>query len=279
MTRWPGRALAFAALGAVLLAGWFVVRGVIWPDRHGAQVSHFTIESRYVNRELEVTVVIPAHSRPGRPLLVFLHGNGGDEDSELRNEGMFKELARLGKRAPVVAFPNGGGDSYWHHRNSGDWFRYVTREVVGGVRARYHTDPHRVAIGGVSMGGFGALDIARLRPGTFCAVAAHSPAIWTSGAQTAPGAFDDARDFARNDIVRVARRRPGRFAGPRLWIDAGQRDPFQPGDRAFVAALRASNVPVHAHLGWHGGHEHSYWQRHWPTYLKFYAHALARCGR
>jgi hypothetical protein len=108
-------------------------------------------------------------------------------------------------------------------------------------------------------------------------VGAHSPAIWLTGAQTAAGAFDDARDFAHNDIVRIARGRPGLFVGPRLWLDAAVNDPFQPGDRAFVAALKAANVPIRAHLGWHGGHDSSYWHRHWPTYLDFYAHALARC--
>ena len=24
-------------------------------------------------------------------------------------------------RAPIVAFPDGGGDSYWHDRADGDW--------------------------------------------------------------------------------------------------------------------------------------------------------------
>jgi S-formylglutathione hydrolase FrmB len=271
------RALVFAALGAALLGAWIVARGAIWPDRHGAQISHFTIESRYVHRELETTVILPAHAHAGRPLLVFLHGRGGDQDSELRNGALFKGLARLGRRAPVIAFPNGGGSSYWHDRRSGDWFRYVTREVIGAVERRYHTDRRRVAIGGISMGGFGALDIARLRPGKFCAVGAHSPAIWQTGAQTAAGAFDDARDFRHNDVVGVAQMRPGLFVGPRLWLDAGVRDPFRPGDRAFVSALEAAHVPVSAHLGWHGGHESGYWHRHWPTYLKFYAHALARC--
>jgi len=29
---------------------------------------------------------------------------------------------------------------------------------------------------------------------------------------------------------------------------------------------------------WPGGHERSYWDRHWNAYLHFYASALARCA-
>jgi S-formylglutathione hydrolase FrmB len=275
--RWPRRALAFSALGAALLAAWIVTRHAIWPDRHGAQVSHFSFDSHYLQHEVEVTVVVPKAGAAHRPLLVFLHGRGGDQDSELRNGPLFRTLAALGRRAPVIAFPYGGKDSYWHDRRSGKWGRFVTREVIHAVIRRFHTDPSRIALGGISMGGFGALDIARRRPGRFCAVGAHSPALWVRPGDTAPGAFDNAHDFARHDVIAAARRRPGRFVGPELWVDAGRADPFRAADKAFVTALRAGHVPIRAHLYWSGGHEGSYWRRHWPAYLRFYATALERC--
>src|SRR5205809_890103 len=153
--RWPRRALAFAALGGVLVAAWAIARDVIWPNRHGAQIEHLSIDSRYVHRTLGVTVVLPANAGRGRPLLVFLHGRNGDEDSEMRNRAMFDELAQLGRRAPVIAFPYGGSHSYWHDRRDGRWYRYVTREVISTMHHRFGTDTRRVAIGGISMGGFG----------------------------------------------------------------------------------------------------------------------------
>jgi S-formylglutathione hydrolase FrmB len=128
------------------------------------------------------------------------------------------------------------------------------------------------------MGGFGAFDLARLHPRRFCAVGGHSPAIWMSSGQTAPGAFDNASDFARNDIVRVARSTPGAFAGKPLWVDAGTADPFDPGDRAFIAALRSRGLKVTVHR-WPGGHTGAYWRSHWKSYLGFYARALANCQR
>jgi S-formylglutathione hydrolase FrmB len=262
----------------VFVAALAVARPYVWPDQRGARSAHLDIHSRFTHTTLGVSVVVPAGGGDARPLLVFLHGRNGTENSELRNEAMYSGLAALGDRAPVIAFPYGGRASYWHDRGDGRWDAYVMREVIPAVERRFHTDPRRVAIGGISMGGYGAWNIARAHPGHFCAVGGHSPAIWRTSGETAPGAFDDGGDFARNDLVGTARRKPGRFAGPRLWLDAGRTDPFQPGDRAFVQSLKAARVPVSVHLDWRGGHEHSYWQRHWPSYLAFYATALARCG-
>jgi S-formylglutathione hydrolase FrmB len=266
--------LAFAA---VLIAGIGIAKPYIWPDKHGASSTHFTITSRYVHKRLGVRVVVPAGAGDGSPLLVFLHGRSGSENSEVNNGPMFKELAALGARAPVIAFPFGGHHGYWHDRREGRWAAYVMREGIPQVQRRCHTDPKRVAIGGVSMGGYGAFELAREHPGHFCAVGGHSPAVWRTGGESAPGAFDDAQDFARHDLVGTARTKPGRFAGPRLWLDAGRSDPFQPGDHAFVDALRRK-LKITAHLTWQGGHERSYWQRHWPAYVAFYARALAHCG-
>jgi S-formylglutathione hydrolase FrmB len=190
---------------------------------------------------------------------------------------MFTELGKLGSRAPVIAFPYGGDRGYWHDRHGARWASYVMREVIPQVEQRFHTNVKRIAIGGISMGGYGAYEIARENPGHFCAVGGHSPAVWRTGGETAPGAFDDAADFARHDLVGTARAKPGRFVGPRLWLDAGRSDPFQRGDRTFVDALRANKVPLIAHLIWPGGHDRSYWHAHWPAYLAFYARSLAHC--
>ena len=174
---------------------------------------------------------------------------------------------RLGDDAPVVAFPDGGDASYWHDRRGGRGGRYVTGEVLPRVLKTSGADPARVAIGGISMGGFGAYDLARRNRGRFCAVGGHSPAIWTASAQTAPGAFDDAADFGRHDVVAAARR--GAFRGMKLWLDAGSRDPFRPGDAAFA---RAAHTKLRT---WPGGHDGAYWDARWRSYLRFYVTA---CG-
>jgi poly(3-hydroxybutyrate) depolymerase len=262
-------AVALAAVALVVVAGASWVADRIGVDERGAEVETLEIDSRAVGRELPTTVVVPAGAGKRRPLLVFLHGRGGDHESEL-DDAFFAALADLGGRAPIVAFPDGGDDSYWHDRGDGRWGAYVAREVIPRVVERYGTDPRRVAIGGISMGGFGAYDIARLNPDRFCAVGGHSPALWRSGAETAPGAFDDAADFARHDVIGAAER--GQLPDAALWIDIGESDPFVPGVEAF-----ASVAPAIRLRRWPGGHDDDYWHEHWPDYARFYARALARC--
>jgi S-formylglutathione hydrolase FrmB len=249
-------------------------------DRHGAEVVHLTIHSDDVGADQDVQVVVPAtdvgHTQ-NKPLLVFLHGHGGSDSSYTEDEAFFRALAALGRRAPVVAFPDGDEDSYWHDRASGRWGSYVTGEVIPTVVGRLHLDPLRVAIGGISMGGFGAYDIALDHPGRFCAVGGHSPALWLEAGATAPGAFDDAEDFERNDVIGTVRADPGAFGPIPIWNDFGSEDPFLIGDVAFDEALEVGGADLTAHE-WHGGHERSYWDRHWKQYLRFYAKALADCG-
>ncbi len=200
------RTVVLAVLaGAALLAA-VVVHDVLAVDTRGATVRHITIESRFAHRSLRVTLVEPAGATSGRPLLVFLHGRGDKGEDSNVNDAFFRALIAQGDNAPAVVFPNGGNHGYWHDRRGAKWARYVLDEVIPRALDELEADPKRVAIGGISMGGFGALDIARLHPHRFCAVGAHSPALWQTGGETAPGAFDDAQDFSapRRDRERAA---------------------------------------------------------------------------
>ena len=280
---WRRRLVAIGALLGVAVLAWILFRGggVLGPvDKRGAQVGHLAIDSRALDEQLPVSVVMPPGAEHGgrRPLLVFLHGRGADENAFL-DDGMFKALASLGRKAPVIAFPYGGDHSYWHDRADGAWGQYVTGEVIPQVARHFDTDRSRVAIGGISMGGFGAYDLARLHPGRFCAVGGHSPALWESADQTAPGAFDDAEDFARHDVIAAARGQAAPFTAQPVWLDAGDADPFRPGDAAFVSALQSAGASLTARTTWSGGHDDSCWDSHWDACLRFYAGALRTCGR
>jgi S-formylglutathione hydrolase FrmB len=240
-------------------------------------VVSFTVKSRYVGRSLHEQAVVPAGVGGGerRPLIVWLHGRGGHPGDVFWDE-LYAELARLGPRAPIVLEVDGGDHSYYHDRRSGRWGSYVMREVIPAALKRLPADGSRVAIAGISMGGFGALDLARLYPGRFCAAGAHSPAVWLRAGDTAPGAFDDAADFSRHDVHAYARTRPRPYGRLPLWLDRGSRDAFVPGDAALVAALRAHGASLTSHV-WPGAHEGEYWREHIARYLRWYAGRLARC--
>jgi S-formylglutathione hydrolase FrmB len=274
------------ALAVLLLAGigiWLLVRAVsdvLTTDKHGAELTELEIRSEAVGETLPVNVVVPesADGDENRPLLVFLHGRADDgdgEDSNLSDE-MYAALADQGDRAPVVAFPSGGEASYWHDRADGEWGAWVTDEVIPRVAKEFGADRGRVAIGGISMGGYGAFDIAQSKPGRFCAVGGHSAALWTTAGETAPGAFDDAEDFEEHDVIGAAQTEPGPYLSQPVWVDAGDADPFQPGIQAFTVALEAAGADLTAKT-WPGDHTGDYWRSHWDDYMRFYSRALADC--
>ena len=236
-------------------------------ETKGARVVHFKLRSADVGRVVQETAVIPRGGSTGRPLLVLLHWRGGRPDSLLSNQ-LLAGLAALGRRAPVVVMPDGGGGSFFHDRRTGRWASYVVHEVIPAAARRFGVDGSRVALGGTSMGGFGALDIARLWPGRFCAVGAHSPAIFESARSRMAGSFDSARDFARHDLLAL---HPSYGRTP-VWIDVGTQDRFRAADVRFAREL---GLQPHVWRGTHGSH---YWKSHMGQYLRFYANALARCG-
>lgn len=277
----------FAALGllAALLVGVgyllattvFTTTNEELARRNGDQLLHITVHSKAVGRDLGVNVIVPplAGPRGRRGLLVFLHGRGGYEGTF--NDAVLRGLPLLHGHGPVIAFPAGGDHGYWHNRAEGDWDAYVVDEVIPLLERRFGVDRKKLAIGGISMGGFGAYDIALHHPGLFCAVGGHSPALWFEGGETAPGAFDDLADFERNDVVGRVSEDPDAFGGAKVWNDYGSEDDFRVYDEGFVAAMSRGSADFTTH-SWPGAHTGGYWNDHWPDYQRFYVRALSHCG-
>ncbi len=264
--------LALVALVAVLVtAGWIAQRDLRrgYYTTHGATVVRFTVSSPLVHRDLHEILVVPPGGEQGRELLVFLHGRSSYPAKNLR-QPFFDALHDLGPKAPAVLLADGGDHSYWHDRSDGKWGTSMLREVIPAGVARSHADPRRVAIGGISMGGFGALDLAGIAPKRFCAVGAHSAALWFRGGDTPAGAYDDAEDFARHDVIRFAAKQ--RLYGMPVWIDVGRDDPFAKADIALAHELRAhgESVQLQVHSGGHSG-----WSGRMAEYLRFYSRACA----
>jgi S-formylglutathione hydrolase FrmB len=283
-----GAVLALIVTGAIAL----IVDGQVEPaysgysSTYGARVVDYSLASNLLRRRLDEVGIVPPGDET-RPLLVLLHGRhdrtgpyslspsqSGPES--MLSEALFAGLAELGKDAPIVVLLNGGQHSWYHDRRNGRWASMILDDAIPDALRRFHARPDRIAIGGISMGGYGALHLAALRPREFCAVGAHSAALYESYRASAPVAFDNAADFARNDVFKAARQ--GRFNRLPVWIDGGSNDPFHDADAVFSSLLRARGVGVTYHV-WPGAHTASYWEAHMAAYLDFYASALAQCHR
>ena len=96
---------------------------------------------------------------------------------------------------------------------------------------------------GISMGGYGAILLAEKYPDMIRAVAAISPAIWTSYEQAQsvnPGAYASAADFADCDAVTHT----AALSGTPVRVASGNDDPFRPGVLALASQLPKSSTVV-----------------------------------
>jgi predicted esterase len=101
------------------------------------------------------------------PLVIALHGMGGDENSyfEAYNKGAFKTEAE--NHGYIVACPKGRKPTSMY---VGDAERDVM-DVIEEMKRAYRIDADRIYLTGHSMGGFGTWSIAMNHPGVFAALA------------------------------------------------------------------------------------------------------------
>jgi len=234
------------------------------------RVQTFTLHSRLLDRDFKEILLLPPGGARGRQLLVFLHGY--TQPTAENATSMTPALRGLGRRAPVVLLVDDGDlTSWWHDRGSGRWGSYVLQEAIPAALRRTGAKATRVAIGGISMGGFGSLDLARLAPKRFCAVGAHSPAVLTETYLRYANAFDGEADFARHDLLTVAARH--RLYRIPVWIDVGREDGLRTSDKALADELRGHGSKVTFRI-FPGGH--SGWAGRMRTYLDWYVSACHR---
>jgi len=197
-------------------------------------------------REVGYTIAYPPGHRPGDrlPLVVMLHGYGGDHNGGIGGLTPAQALAldTEPRLQPMAMVTVDGGGGYWNPHPLDDPLGMVVHELIPLCRRHgLGAPPHSIGVMGISMGGYGALLFAEKYPRLFRAVAAISPAIWTSYPQARGvnrGAYASAADFASDDVVTHARA----LARIPVRVASGEEDPFHPGVAALAAALPAGAV-------------------------------------
>jgi S-formylglutathione hydrolase FrmB len=241
----------------------------------GPQLSG-TFYSRARNQTVGYTIGYPPGHRPGSelPLVIMLHGYGGTHASALFGLSPARALAlRVGGAPlpPMALVTVDGGTGYWNPHPGDNPQAMLVDEVIPLCRSRGLGQPRRVGVMGVSMGGYGALLLAEKFPHLISAVAAISPAIWTSYPQARAanaGAYASAADFAADDAVTHA----AALARVPVRVAAGFGDPFYPGVRAFARALpkRTGGGPPEVSFST-GCHDDAFFTAQEPPSLAFLA--------
>jgi len=263
------------------------------PALGGALSCSIYLPPGYARERGPYRVLYLLHGTRGSALDWPRHGRVRDTADALIGSGAIRPL--------IIVMPD--ARTSWYVDSAalggpGDFATAIDRDLVDLIDRDYATDTSRAgrAIAGLSMGGYGALRLAMLRPERYGAVAAVSPALWVrvtpatvpderydrvfQGAFGRP--FDSRRFVAANpmsliDGVAHARRAPA------IYLSAGNDD--YPGivadTQTFHGALRTAGLPAELHVV-PGRHDWGLWSAELAPILRFVDAALgaqAAAGR
>ncbi len=172
----------------------------------------------------------PGHTIGSRlPLVVALHAYGGDHTRVFSGLSLPQALAMRVSGMPLPAMAMvaaDGGNGYWHPRPGDDPLGMIVNEVIPRCQnLGLGVPPNPIGVMGISMGGYGALLLAEKHPALIRAVAAISPAVWTSYGQASSAnrsAFASTEEFSANDVFRYAQS----LSDVAVRIASGTSDPF-----------------------------------------------------
>ena len=221
-------------------------------------------------RRVRWAISYPPGSDEAVPVALVLHGRGDNFAAAFGSHALDRFLAAVvGAGTPpfALASVDGGDHTYWHRRRDGDDPQRMLVDEFVPMLAQRGLHTARIGLSGWSMGGYGALLLAeRLGAKRCAAVAVDSPALWRRASETAPGAFDDARDYAANDVFSGR----SQLVGIPVRVAIGTSDPFYAATRAFVAGIHPPPVTDFSM----GGHTPAFWRHSASGQLRFLGRAL-----
>jgi enterochelin esterase-like enzyme len=227
------------------------------------------------DRAQEVEVYLPPGYDPssprGYPVFYLLHGFPGRPEGFLLalRVGVLEDVLvaqhRIQPMILVMPFGSTGvfTDKEWANgiRPHDDWETFVARDVVDAVDARFDTIPTGAgrAIGGLSEGGYGALNIALHHPREFRVVESWSG---YERADNLKSIFGGSPLLLRRNSpldelpdVAGALRRSGAY----VWLYSSSEDRFLRQNERFVRELHDARIR-HTFLLVHGGHNFAVWR-------------------
>jgi enterochelin esterase-like enzyme len=250
----------------------------------GSTVVEHPVYARTLDLSTSYNVFLPAgYNESGRryPVLYMLHGVAGDA-TEWQSIGLLEAADRLiqdGEIEPMlIVLPNGGANYWVNHADGARWGDYLASDVVTSVDREYRTLPDRAAraVGGLSMGGEGALRMALLNPDVFGIVAAHSPSLRTAYDQLSPELqqlYGTEAEWRAASGLWLATDTDA-AAWLTISLDVGEDDPWRPNVELLHARLDERGVS-HRFEVLPGEHAAEYWIGNVDHYLGFYSGAFA----
>jgi len=140
------------------------------------RLKHLAFASAAMGHKVGISILPPAHDQPAA-LIIFLHGKGGDETTDLPAFMNFIRpvMRELQLPEPLVVFPNGGLTGY-----RGNMATLIVDELMPYLDRHYRLLPdsrHRL-LAGFSMGGGGAVRLTLQYPQAFGGAASWGGGVW-----------------------------------------------------------------------------------------------------
>lgn len=233
----------------------------------------FTINSPALGGRGELALFVPpaAADRVDVPIVVLLHGVYGSFWNWAFNGAAHLTAAALtdsGEIDPMVlVMPSDGmaGEGTGYLGRPVNAERWVMGDVLDAVIEAVPATSSRspVMLGGLSMGGYGALRLGALYPDRVAAVSALSavPSLDVlSEFLAAPLRRDDVAGLVELLVAAGSTR-------PTLRLECGSDDPLIAVNRELHAALDGAGV-AHEYVEGPGGHDWQFWRRRLPATLR-----------
>lgn len=232
-----------------------------------------TLDSSVTVVPITVHIYLPPCYDPERytyPTLYLIHGTAFEQGGWLY-DGVPRVAdlqMSVGVLPPfIIVMPGadmraGEASKYsWTNTGRGSYEDFVVNELIPYVDQNYSTWASREgrAIGGISRGGYWAIEIAFAHPDLFSAVGGHSPSVFAKLVGVPP-------NFSMLSMARSI----DELHDLRIWLDAGDADWAKGDMQKLMGDLDEAGVPYYAEVG-EGGHEDSYWTSRVPDYLAFYS--------
>ena len=212
--------------------------------------------------------IVPEGKKGPFPVLYMLHGMSDNYTAWTRRTSIERYVQDL---PVIVVMPDGDRSFYCDAFGRATW-RYETflsGDLVRFVDTVFHTvrAPRGRAIGGLSMGGYGALMLALKHPGIYGSAISFSGAVMAAHRTASPewsargewtSIFGPAPHGGPNDTVNLATAAARRKKAPAIWIDCGTEDFLIEENRRFHEHLTSLEI-AHEYFEYPGAHSWDYW--------------------
>lgn len=239
--------------------------------------------SASLDKQTAATVLLPEAEHTGPfPVFYLLHGLSDDHTMWLRRSSVERYVRNL---PLIVVMPDGGRGFYTDAKEGMAYESSLIKDLIPYVDARFQTIPKRASrcIGGLSMGGYGAIKLALKYPELFCSAVSHSGALtFVQRLQSGKMDPDWTREWTRvygatpvggsdDPLALASQLKPEQR--PALRIDCGTEDHLLQENRDFHAHLEKIGY-THEYEEFPGAHDWAYWDIHIQEAIAFYVRNL-----